>query len=139
MNKIKSSFKKWIKLWPGSWSAPLSIGLIILMYYTVDWINGKNIVPPLGTLDLGVLLTLLFTVAVLVILNEAVFLGIEHNDKSLWKYYKDKFDPIHTHPNSNLTDERDFNQLTAWQRIQLLYFWRAFLLFLGAVIFINLI
>lgn len=139
MTKITNTLKTWGKLWPGSWAAPLTIGLIILMYYVVDWINGKNIVPPLGTLDLGTLLTLLFTVAVLVILNEAVFLGIEHNDKAIWRYYKDKYDPMHTHPHTNLTDESDFRQLKPWERIKLLYFWRAFLLLLGVVIFINLI
>lgn len=134
MNKIKQYLKTWIKLWPDIWAAPLALVGLWISYYLLNFID-----PTIGTFDMGTLQALLFTVVILVVLNTVVFLGIEHNDKALWRYYKDKFDPMHTHPNSNITDERDFNQLSAWQRIQLLYFWRAFLLFLGAVIFINLI
>lgn len=138
MRKSINKIKTWLALWPGTWAAPLTILAIVIMYYVVDWINGTHVVPPMGTLDLGTLLTLIFTVAVLVILNEAVFLGIEHNDKELWQYYKRKFDARLEKTTTDKSDEQDFNQITAWQRLKLLFFWRGFLLALGVWIFQTL-
>lgn len=130
---LTDTIKTWIKLWPDIWA-----GIIILIglwgsYYLLYWLD-----PTIGTFDLGILQALLFTVAVIVTLNAAAFLGIEFNDKALWEYYKRKYESSDK-PNADITDEADFNFIAPWQRIKLLYFWRAFLLSVGVVIFINLI
>jgi len=134
MNRIKSSLKTWITLWPDIWAAPIALVGLWLSYYILTWMD-----PTVGTFDMGTLQALLFTVVILVVLNTVAFLGIEHNDKNLWEYYKRKYDIRNEPVTTEHSDERDFNHLTPWQRIALLYFWRAFLLSLGAVIFIHLI
>ena len=112
MNKsIGETIKTWIKLWPDLWA-----GLVILAglwgsYYLLYWLD-----PTIGTFDLGILQALLFTAAVIVTLNALAFLGIEFNDKRLWKYYKDKYESTGL-PNVEHTDESDFEHLTPWQRI----------------------
>lgn len=133
-DKFTSTLKTWIRLWPDIWAAPIALIGLWLSYYLLTWID-----PTIGTFDMGTLQALLFTVVILVVLNTVVFLGIEHNDKNLWEYYKRKYDIRNEAITTELSDERDFNQLSPWQRIILLYFWRAFLLLLGVVIFINLI
>lgn len=133
MNKsFTETIKTWIKLWPDLWAGLVILAGIWGSYYLLYYLD-----PTIGTFDLGVLQALLFTVAVIVTLNAVAFLGIEFNDKELWRYYKDKYDSDKR--DTYVTDESDFIHLTPWQRIKLLYFWRAFLLLLGVVIFVNLI
>jgi hypothetical protein len=135
MNRITDTLKTWIKLWPDIWAVPLTLIGLWGSYYLLHFID-----PTIGTFDLGILQALLFTVAILVTLNAVVFLGIEFNDKGMWDYYKrkyikgmEKLDP------TEITDESDFNHITPWQRLILLYSWRAYLLALGVVIFQSLI
>ena len=132
-DKIKLGIKAWIKLWPDIWAAPLALAALYISYYLLVFVD-----PTVGTYDIGTLQALLFTIVILVVLNTAAFLGLAYNDNGLWNYYKAKYQdnglPVVEH-----TDESDFENLTAWQRIKLLYFWRAFLLLLGVVIFVNLI
>lgn len=133
-DRITSALKTWIRLWPDIWAAPIALVGLWLSYYLLTWID-----PTIGTFDMGTLQALLFTVVILVVINTITFLGIEFNDKNLWDYYKRKYDSRDEAVTTDHSDERDFNQLTPWQRITLLYFWRAFLLLLGVVIFVNLI
>lgn len=132
-DKLINGIKTWIKLWPDIWAVPLTLGGLWLSYFLLNWLD-----PTIGTFDMGILQALLFTVAVLVTLNAVAFLGIEFNDNNLWNYYKRKYE-VTDKPNVDLTDEADFENLTSWQRTKLLYFWRAFLLSLGAAIFVSLI
>lgn len=134
MKNIGNTLKRWIAIWPDIWAAPAAILGLWASYYIFYWLD-----PTIGTMDMGVLQALLFAVVIIVALNAFAFLGMEFNDKHLWKYYKDKFDDLHTDPDKDLTDENDFKKLTPWQRIILLYSWRAFLLLVGVVIFVNLI
>jgi hypothetical protein len=132
-DKITTAIKVWLKIWPDIWAAPLAFVALYISYYLLTWID-----PTIGTFDMGTLQALLFTIVILVVLNTATFLGIAYNDKRLWEYYKAKYQENGL-PEVEHTDEHDFENLTAWQRIKLLYFWRAFLLLLGVVIFVNLI
>lgn len=132
-DKISTAIKVWLKIWPDIWAAPLAFVVLYISYYLLTWID-----PTIGTFDMGTLQALLFTIVILIVLNTATFLGIEYNDKRLWEYYKAKYTEDGL-PEVEHTDESDFELLTAWQRIKLLYFWRAFLLLLGVVIFVNLI
>jgi hypothetical protein len=133
-DRITSALKTWITLWPDIWAAPIALVGLWLSYYFLTWID-----PTIGTFDMGTLQALLFTVVILVVLNAVVFLGIEHNDKALWEYYKRGFDSRNEAVTTDKSDEQDFINITAWQRLKLLYFWRAFLFVLGVVIFVNLI
>ena len=132
LNRLTTALKTWIKLWPDIWAAPMALVGLWVSYYILTWID-----PTIGTFDMGMLQALLFTVVIMVVLNTVVFLGIETNDKGLWTYYKNKYDPEKKY--DYITDESDFDQLNPWQRLKLLYFWRAFLFALGVVIFVNLI
>jgi hypothetical protein len=132
-DKLTTAIKTWLKIWPDIWAAPLAFIVLYISYYLLTWID-----PTIGTFDMGTLQALLFTVVILVVLNIATFLGIAYNDKRLWEYYKAKYQDNGL-PTVEFTDESDFENLTAWQRIKLLYFWRAFLLLLGVVIFASLI
>lgn len=127
-----NALKTWLKLWPEIWATPVSIGILLGSYYVIYAVDET-----IGTFDIGTLQALLFTSVVLVVLNTITFLGIEFNDKRLWKYYKDKYE-IDGKPNVEHTDESDFENLTPWQRTKILYCWRAFLLSLGAVVFLSL-
>jgi hypothetical protein len=133
MNRITNAIKTWIRLWPDILAAPIAILLIIASYSAIEYINTLNILPPIGTFDLGTLGNLLFVVAIITILNAAVFLGIELNDYPLWQYYKRKYNQDQK-PNVLLSDDYDFKNITSWQRLKLFYFWRAFLLLLGVVL-----
>jgi hypothetical protein len=133
MNKIFTKLKTWIKLWPDVWATPITIALIIASYFAIDYINSLQILPPIGTFDIGTLVNLIFVVAVIAILNAATFLGIELNDQPLWQYYKRKYE-AGKKPNVLSSDDYDFENITSWQRLKLFYFWRAFLLSLGAAL-----
>lgn len=132
-DKLINSIKTWIKIWPDIWAAPIALIGLWASYYLFYWID-----PTIGTFDMGMLQALLFTVVIMVVLNTVVFLGIEHNDPNLFSYYKRKYDESDT-PNVENSDEADFENLTSWQRIKLLFFWRAFLFLLSVAIFVNLI
>lgn len=125
MTKITETIKKIIKLWPEIWAVPLVLFGFWISYYVFELID-----PSAGTFDIGMLQALMITFVVVVILNAFVFLGIEKNDKGIWKYYKDE---IGNNP------EKDLNQISPWQRLKLLFFWRAFLYLLSVVIFQALI
>lgn len=125
MDKIKNTLSRFIELWPGLWSIPTLLAFLWGSYFLFYFID-----PSVGTYDLGILQAYLFVAATYITLNELIFLGIKYNDKGLWKYYSDDHDPCL---------ETDINSITPWQRIKILYFWRAFLYALGAVIFLGLI
>ena len=119
------TLKKIIKLWPELWAVPLVLFGFWISYYVLNMID-----PSAGTFDIGTLQALMITFVVVVILNAFVFLGIEKNDFPLWKYYKDEI---------GINPSQDLNELTPWQRLKLLYFWRAFIFLLSVTIFQALI
>jgi hypothetical protein len=125
MNKLSETLKKIIKLWPEIWAVPLVLFGFWISYYVFELID-----PSAGTFDIGTLQALMITIVVVVVLNAFGFLGIEKNDAPLWKYYKDE---------TGINPANDLNEITPWQRLKLLFFWRAFLFLLSVVIFQALI
>lgn len=123
--KLTDTIKKIIKLWPELWAVPLVLFGFWISYYIFELID-----PSAGTFDIGTLQALMITFIVVVVLNAFIFLGIEKNDFPLWKYYKDDI---------GNSPEKDISLITPWQRLKLLFFWRAFLYLLSVAIFQSLI
>lgn len=122
MERLKERLKKIIKLWPDIWAIPLTLVGLWASYYVLFLVD-----PSFGSFDIGYLQALLLAAVGIVVINALVFLGIEHNWKSLWKYYKD--------------DEfnRDFKTLLPWQRIKTLLYLFSFLFGSLLLIFASLI
>ena len=83
-NKFTKALKGWIKLWPDFWAIPLVLLGLWISYYAFELLDFS-----VGTYDVGILQALLIAWVAMVVINTMKFLGIEYNDKPLWKYYKD--------------------------------------------------
>jgi hypothetical protein len=84
-NSMFEKVKKWFDLWPDAWAIPVALLGLYASYHFISWLD-----PTAGKFDIGILQALLIGSVSIVVINTLVFLGIEFNFPTLWKYYKEK-------------------------------------------------
>jgi hypothetical protein len=117
---MKNTLKKFFKLWTEIWSIPLGL---LLFWYSPHIIRFVD--PTAGVFDLGILHKLLYAVVAILLGNGIAFLGIKFNFPSVFEFYKSESEP---------SAFDDFKSITPWQRLKLLAFLYALILFCFALL-----
>ncbi|WP_143084039.1 hypothetical protein [Flexibacter flexilis] len=112
MKNLLPRFLRFLALWPDVWAWPFALLAFVISPFVLRAID-----PTAGTYDVGIWQAVLMAIAILVVFNGIVWLGVFFNFRPLFDYYVHRF-------------KEDFKNLSPCQSIVTLMAFYSFLLFL---------